>query len=30
MTKALTRIVYKPDSTSTDEYQAIVNPEEVR
>lgn len=30
MTKALTKVVYKPDSQSTDEFIAIVNPEEVR
>lgn len=26
----LTKIIYKPDTQSTDEYTIIVNPEEVR
>ena len=29
MAKGLTKVVYKPDSQSTDEYIAIVNPEQV-
>ena len=29
MGKSLTKVVYKPDSQSTDEYIVIVNPEEV-
>ena len=30
MGKAITKIVYKPDTQSSDEYLVIVNPEEVR
>jgi len=30
MGKAITKIIYKPDTQSSDEYQIIVNPEEVR
>ena len=30
MGKAITKIVYKPDTQSSDEYLIIVNPEEVR
>ena len=30
MGKAITRVVYKPDTQSTEEYIIIVNPEEVR
>ena len=30
MTKELTKVVYKPDSQSTDEYIMIVNKPEVR
>lgn len=30
MGKAITKIIYKPDSQSSDEYLIIVNPEEVR
>ena len=30
MGKALTKIIYKPDTQSSDEYLIIVNPEEVR
>ena len=29
MGKSLTKVIYKPDSQSTDEYIVIVNPEEV-
>ncbi|KAG6877216.1 hypothetical protein C0992_010609 [Termitomyces sp. T32_za158] len=29
MSKSLTKVIYKPDHTSTDEYTVIVNPEEV-
>jgi hypothetical protein len=29
MTKSLTKVIYKPDHTSTSEYTVIVNPEEV-
>ena len=29
MTKSLTKVIYKPDSQSTDEYIAIINPEQV-
>ncbi|KAG6817882.1 hypothetical protein H0H87_001714 [Tephrocybe sp. NHM501043] len=29
MPKALTKVIYKPDHTSNDEYTVIVNPEEV-
>jgi hypothetical protein len=29
MTKALTKVIYKPDNTSTHEYTVIVNPDEV-
>lgn len=29
MVKSLTKVIYKPDSQSTDEFIAIVNPEEV-
>ncbi|RDB20061.1 hypothetical protein Hypma_012804 [Hypsizygus marmoreus] len=28
MTKSVTKVIYKPDSTSTHEYTVIVNPEE--
>ena len=30
MGKAITKIIYKPDTQSSDEYLIIVNPEEVR
>lgn len=30
MTKSLTKVIYKPDSQSTDEYLMFVNHEEVR
>lgn len=30
MTKSLTKVIYRPDHTSTSEYMVIVNPEEVR
>lgn len=30
MGKAITKLVYKPDTQSSDEYLIIVNPEEVR
>lgn len=30
MAKSITRVVYKPDPQSTDEYIIIVDPEEVR
>lgn len=30
MTKALTKVIYKPDSNSTHEYMVIVNPEEYK
>ena len=30
MGKAITKVVYKPDTQSSDEYIIIVNPEEVR
>ncbi|KZP20159.1 DUF1960-domain-containing protein [Athelia psychrophila] len=30
MTKSLTKVIYKPDSQSTDEFIAIVNPEEFK
>ncbi|KAF9464854.1 DUF1960-domain-containing protein [Collybia nuda] len=30
MTKALTKVIYKPDHTSTSEYTVIVNPEEFK
>lgn len=30
MPKSLSKVVYKPDTQSTDEYIVIVNPQEVR
>lgn len=30
MTKALTKVIYRPDHQSISEYTVIVNPEEVR
>ncbi|KAJ2913285.1 hypothetical protein MD484_g7128, partial [Candolleomyces efflorescens] len=30
MTRSLTKVVYKPDSTSTEEYTVIVNPAEFK
>ncbi|KAG6861553.1 hypothetical protein C0995_014849 [Termitomyces sp. Mi166 len=30
MSKSLTKVIYKPDHTSTDEYTVIVNPEEYK
>ena len=30
MTKALTKVIYKPDNTSTNEYMVVVNPDAVR
>ncbi|KAJ7572554.1 ribosome maturation protein [Mycena floridula] len=30
MTKSLTKVIYKPDSQSTEEYTIIVNPEEYK
>jgi len=30
MGKAITKVIYKPDTQSSDEYFIIVNPEEVR